>query len=54
MLLDFIVIVRQGRKKSFFRGAAALLGFVPSLLGMTSFLRDLITPVLTFSPRSEI
>lgn len=35
MLLDFIVIVRQGRRKSFFRGVAVLLGFVPSLLSMT-------------------
>jgi hypothetical protein len=30
-LLDFIILVRQGRRKSMFRGLAGMLGFLPSL-----------------------
>ena len=30
-LLDFIILVRQGRRKSMFRGLAGTLGFLPSL-----------------------
>lgn len=31
VLLDFIILVKQGRKKSVFRGMAVALGFLPSL-----------------------
>jgi hypothetical protein len=34
ILLDFIVLVKQGRQKSAFRGLAAALGFLPSLAAM--------------------
>jgi hypothetical protein len=30
-LLDFIILVKQGRRKSMFRGLAGMLGFFPSL-----------------------
>ena len=33
-LLDFIVLVKQGRDKSAFRGVAAALGFFPSVVAM--------------------
>ena len=35
MLLDFVVRVVQGRKASAYRGLAILLGFTPSLAGIT-------------------
>ena len=38
MLLDFVVRVKQIRKKSAFRGAAAGLGFFPSLLGVAALI----------------
>ena len=34
MLLDYIVLVQQRRRKSIFRGLAFGLGFVPSLIGV--------------------
>ena len=34
MLLDYIILVRQRRRKSLFRGLAFDLGFVPSLIGI--------------------
>jgi hypothetical protein len=38
MLLDFVVQVKQMRKRSAFRGVAAGLAFLPSLLGITSLI----------------
>jgi hypothetical protein len=38
MLIDFVVQVKQMRNRSAFRGAAAGLGFLPSLLGITTLI----------------